>query len=97
LQSLTDNELNLIPLFNSNVHFNYGKGSLQTSWIGNNEAFVVYDYDHTGNVDQSSKIVLTKWSKENANTDFKGLLELFDTNNDKVFDSNDKEFCCFLL
>ncbi len=89
-------EIELIQLEDSKIYFNYGSGLVKTSWIGNKDALLVYDYNQSGQVDDSAKIVLTMWSIE-AKTDFQALLHIFDSNQDRVFDHHDVEFNKFFL
>lgn len=42
------------------------------------------------------KIVMTEWSK-NAKIDFEAVLEVFDTNKDKIFDNVDDKFSDFYV
>ena len=42
------------------------------------------------------KIVMTEWSK-NAKTDFEAVLEVFDTNQDIIFDNKDEKFHDFYV
>ena|GEM_PF-2711481 len=89
-------EIKLIKLSNSDIYFNYGNGLVKTSWISSDDALLVYDHNQNNMVDSGSEIVFTTWSS-NAKTDFQALLNVFDTNKDKIFDNRDIEFSKFYL
>ena len=83
-------EIDLISLEDSNTKFVYNEVLSKTSWVGKSDGILFYDYDGS-KVADDKKIVMTSWS-ENAKTDFEALLEVFDNNNDKIFDKGDEKF-----
>ena len=83
-------EIDLISLKDSKTKFSYDGVLSKTSWVGKSDGILFYDYDGS-KVADDKKIVMTSWS-ENAKTDFEALLEVFDNNNDKIFDKGDEKF-----
>lgn len=94
--SLTQDPIELLSLTESNTTFDYGSGLVKTSWIKPSSALLAYDTNKNGKVDHYSEIVITSWAS-NAKTDFEALLIAFDSNKDKVFNSQDEKFDQFLL
>ena len=91
-----DRDIKLITLDESNVTFNYTGSLSKTSWVDSKDTILVYDHNKNKVVDDSSEIVLTRWSK-NAETDFEALLEVFDTNKDGIFNDQDNNFDQFYI
>lgn len=67
-----------------------------TAWVGPKSALLVYDYNKSGKIDESKKLVITKWDTA-AKTDLEALKSKFDSNRDNVFDEKDSEFNNFYL
>ncbi len=88
-------EIELISLKDSNTYFKYNEVASKTSWVSKSDGILFYDYDKTMSADHK-KIVMTEWSK-NAKTDFEAVLEVFDTNQDMIFDSKDDKFSDFYV
>ena len=88
-------EIELISLKDSNTYFKYNEVASKTSWISKSDGILFYDYDKTMSADHK-KIVMTEWSK-NAKTDFEAVLEVFDTNQDIIFDNKDEKFYDFYV
>ena len=95
---LSDEEqIEIISLENSMVRFKYDNGIVKTSWIGAKDAVLIYDFNKNKIVEDYRKFVISSWSENNLNSDFDALLEVSDTDNNRIFDSNDKEFNKFAL
>lgn len=96
--SLADEEIEIIDYSESKIKFDFYDNNklLKTSWVGPNDAILVYDHNDNKQVDLAKEIVLTEWSIE-AKTDFEALLCNFDTNQDKIFNKEDQEFYKFYL
>jgi hypothetical protein len=88
-------EIELISLKDSNTYFKYNEVASKTSWVSKSDGILFYDYNKSMSAD-SKNIVMTEWSK-NAKTDFEAVLEVFDTNQDKIFDSKDDKFSDFYV
>ena len=75
------------------VEFDYdGDGNQeQTAWIGKNEAFLVHDANADRIVNDGSEIAFADIHPD-ATTDLEGLVLVFDTNQDGVFDVSDTLF-----
>lgn len=67
--------------------------SEKTGWVGQDDGFLVYDYDNDQAVRYANELAL-KEHKPGANTDLEGL-QAFDTNEDGVFDQQDEEWNSF--
>lgn len=96
--SLGGSELELIKHEDSLVKFNYKDDNLilKTSWVGPKDVILVYDHNDNKQVDMAKEIVLTDWCVE-AKTDFEALLCSFDSNKDKIFNKEDKEYNSFYI
>jgi len=88
-------DIELISLRDSSTYFKYNEVISKTSWVSKSDGILFYDYDKSMSADHK-KIVMTEWSK-NANTDFEAVLEVFDTNQDKIFDNKDDKFNDFYI
>ena len=88
-------DIELISLRDSSTYFKYNEVISKTSWVSKSDGILFYDYDKSMAADHK-KIVMTEWSK-NANTDFEAVLEVFDTNKDKIFDNKDDKFNDFYI
>lgn len=88
-------EIELISLKDSNTYFKYNEIASKTSWVGKSDGILFYNYNKSMFTDHK-KIVMTEWSK-NAKTDFEAVLEVFDTNKDKIFDNADDKFSDFYV
>jgi hypothetical protein len=58
-----------------------------TGWVGHDDGFLVYDYDHDRQVNRPDELALRQYSP-GASTDLEGL-QAFDSNDDGRFDKND--------
>jgi hypothetical protein len=85
----------VLSLKDSNTYFKYNEVASKTSWVSKSDGILFYDYNKSMSAD-SKNIVMTEWSK-NAKTDFEAVLEVFDTNQDKIFDSQDDKFSDFYV
>ncbi|BHH84967.1 tandem-95 repeat protein [Desulforhopalus sp. 52FAK] len=65
----------------------------KTGWVGQDDGFLVYDYDKDQAVHYANELALKEY-KPGANTDLEGL-QVFDTNEDGVFDQQDDEWNVF--
>ena len=91
--------IDLINLKESTTYFSYSDdGALsRTSWVGPKDALLFYDFNGTDQADHWSKFVITEWSRKGATSDFDALLEVFDTNNDMIFDAQDAAYNDFYI
>ena len=96
--SLDEKDISLVNYEGSSIFFDIdGDGYKEnTAWVSSTDAILVYDYNNNGIVDEAKKIVFTEWSKE-SETDLEALKKAFDSNNDNIFDSKDKEFDKFYI
>jgi len=96
--SLDEEDISLVNYEGSSIFFDIdGDGYKEnTAWVSSTAAILVYDYNNNGIVDEAKKIVFTEWSKE-SKTDLEALKKAFDSNNDNIFDSKDKEFDKFYI
>ncbi len=95
---LSNNEMYLVQYESSKVKFDYYDNNhpVKTSWVGPNDAILVYDHNDNQKVDKASELCLTDWCPE-VKTDFEAMLCKFDANKDKVFNKEDQEFAKFFL
>ena len=93
-----EDKLELISFKDSFISFDYNDNGLgrKTSWITGSNALVVFDHDKSNSVNKAAEIVLSAWCPQ-AKTDFEAMLCTFDSNKDKKFDPQDKEFGKFYL
>ena len=96
--SLDEEDISLVNYEGSSIFFDIdGDGYKEnTAWVSSTAAILVYDYNNNGIVDEAKKIVFTEWSNE-SKTDLEALKKAFDSNNDNIFDSKDKEFDKFYI
>jgi hypothetical protein len=64
-----------------------------TGWVGKDDGFLVYDYDHDRLVRYANELALKEYDPQ-ANTDLEGL-RAFDSNKDGIFDEVDDEWQAF--
>jgi len=64
-----------------------------TGWVGGDDGFLVYDYNHDHQVTQADELSLKDFSEE-ATTDLEGL-RAFDSNENGMFDGGDDEWTSF--
>ncbi|WP_236869955.1 hypothetical protein [Candidatus Bandiella numerosa] len=89
-------EIELISLKGSNTYFEYNGVISKTSWVSKNDGILFYNYNDNIKYADHKNIVMTEWSKD-AKTDFDAVLEVFDTNKDKIFDDKDDKFKDFYI
>lgn len=66
-----------------------------TGWVGRDDGFLVYDYDHDRIVGHASELVLREYDPA-ATTDLEGL-RAFDSNTDGIFDAADEAWQSFAV
>lgn len=64
----------------------------RTAWVASDDAFLVVDVGADGLIDQAREIAFTEWldpAEREGHTDLSALAEVFDSNDDGVFDAED--------
>ncbi len=94
---LDGNGVELIDLANSRTSFDFNGDGTQTrtGWIGQGDAFLVFDRDGNGTVSGSSELSFVG-DKAGARSDLDGL-RAFDSNGDGVLSAADDSFSSFML
>jgi hypothetical protein len=83
----------LRPLSSSATFFDADSDTYleRTAWAGADDGILVIDLDGDGQVTQAKEIAFAEWTSE-QDSDLQALAQVFDSNQDGVFDSQDTRF-----
>jgi|GEM_PF-4626085 len=89
--------IDLVNPEKSTAYFSYDddKESSGTSCINAEDATSFHHFNESCQASLRNKFVITMWSRPGATNDFEALLEMFDTNNDMIFDAKDDLYSDF--
>ncbi|MBS0287872.1 MAG: cadherin-like domain-containing protein [Proteobacteria bacterium] len=92
---LNDDGINLIPLENSQIVWQFPCGNYHlTGWVGPEDGLLVYDFNKDGKITLLEEFSFVLYHPD-AKTDLEGLRLAFDTNQDGIFDNQDALFSQF--